>query len=166
MEKQLALTTPPQESLHALERAVAQRFNWRILTGGKVDQPRFVIEKQVSYNFVRGWSTYALYQVVGSFQKTDSGETTLHYVVTGQSAVPIFHAVFNACLLLVIGILPGSFIASPTTAGKLIGILLFGILLFAIIAYGRYAYHSYQGHLVELNRFMAEFAQQRGQKGA
>src|SRR5688500_12015501 len=88
----LTLSTLPQESLRALQSAVAQRFNWRILTGGQDEQPRFVIEKRVRYDLVRGWPMYSLFQIIGSFQKANSGETKLQYVVSGQVAVPLFHA--------------------------------------------------------------------------
>lgn len=159
----LTLVTSPQESLHALQRAVAQRFNWRIMTGGKEDHLRFIIEKRVRYDFIRGVPTYALYQIMGSFQKTTSGDTALHYAVSGNSSIPFFYASLHISILLVVTFLVGSIVFSPPTAGNWIGILLFGVLLVTILAYGLFAYHNYyQGPLRELNRFMEEFAQQAG----
>ena len=55
------LSAQPQESLHILESTVAQHFNWRILTGGSVDQARFMIEKQVRFDLVRGLPMVATY---------------------------------------------------------------------------------------------------------
>jgi len=161
MKKQstLTLTTLPQESLHALERAVAQRFHWRITTGGADDQPRFLIEKQVRYDLARRWQMVALYQIIGSFQKTKRGETILHYVVSGQGGVPLFHAALHVSVLLIMTLLIGSIVFSLGIAGNWIGILLLGVLLVSIVVYGLFAYRNYQGHLQELNRFMEEFAE-------
>ncbi|MBC7813801.1 MAG: hypothetical protein H7175_21770 [Burkholderiales bacterium] len=155
----LKMVTPPQESLRALEKAVAQRFDWRILAGGDDDHTRFVIEKKVRYYIARGLPMIALYQIIGSFQKIKSGETTLYYVVSGSPGVPFFHAAVHVSVLLIMTVLLSSFVFSPAIAGNWIGILLLGIMLVTIAAYGFYAYRNYQGHLQELNHFMEEFIQ-------
>ncbi len=98
----LPLTTPPDESLRLLQRAVAQRSNWRILTGGANHQPRFVIEKRVRYDLVRGLPMVALYQVMGGFQKSTSGETTLRYTVSGDASIPFMHAASLIAVWLVL----------------------------------------------------------------
>jgi hypothetical protein len=158
----LTLSALPQDSLRALQRAVAQRFDWRMMTGRQDDQPRFVIEKRVRYDFFRGLPTYALYHISGSFQQTQSGQTVLQYVVSGQSTVPLFQAALNIGILLVMTVLLGSVVFSPSLGGNWIGILLLGVLMMTMLGYGWYAYRSYQGNLRELNRFMEEFAQGMG----
>lgn len=141
---------------------MAQRFNWRILTGDKNDHTRFGIEKQVLYQLIRGWPLAATYQIIGGFQADKNGETVLSYAVSGQPGVPFFYATFNVSWLLLITFLLASFVFSPTIGGNWIGILLLFVLLTTIVLYVWYSYRSYQGHLKELNRFMQEFAQRLG----
>jgi hypothetical protein len=158
----LILTTQPQESLSALKSAVAQRFNWRILTGGGDDQPRFVIEKYVLYRLVRGWPMHGLYQVIGSFQSNPNGDTTLRYVVSPQPWIPLLSAAIFITPFVVITVYLGTTTSTPNIGGKPLGPLLVGIMLAIIGGYCWYAYRSYQGHLRELSRFMEEFAQRMG----
>lgn len=155
-------TQTPQESLRALERAVAQRLDWRILTGSGDDPPRFVIEKPVRYDLIRGWPMVATYRITGGFQQTQSGTTTLCYAVSGQAVIPFIHAALPISVLLAITLLLGSFVFSPTIVNQWIGILLLGVLQMSAFVYGWIAYHSYRGHLRELRRFMEAFAQQTG----
>ncbi|MFN8373799.1 MAG: hypothetical protein U0694_13105 [Anaerolineae bacterium] len=56
MQNQATLTLPPlpQDSMRALANAAAQHSQWRVLRGGKDEQPRFVIEKRVRYEIMRG----------------------------------------------------------------------------------------------------------------
>lgn len=161
----VTLTTLPHESLRALESAVAQRSNWRILTGDSKHKDegeskfRFVIEKQVRYDLIRGWPMVATYRIMGRFQPDQRGETTLRYTVSGEGGVPLFHAAVLIGAMLAITPLLGMAVFNPTTVNRWIGILLIGVLLASIAGYGWFAYRSYQGHLRELSRFMEDFAQ-------
>jgi hypothetical protein len=158
-QNHILVAMSPQQSLQTLKSAVAQRFNWRILTGDKNDYTRFVIEKQVHYQLIRGWRLTATYQIIGGFQANQNGETVLSYAVSGQPGVPFFHTAFNVSWLLFITFLLASFVFSPTIDANWVGVLLLFVLLATIVLYGWYSHRSYQGHLNELNRFMQEFAQ-------
>jgi hypothetical protein len=156
------LSTQPQESLRSLQQAVTGHSNWRILTGGENDQPRFVIEKPVRYRMSRGWQMDATYQVIGGFQQSKSGETTLRYAVSGKPGIPFFHTVLIVAPLLIIAFMLGSLAFNPSTGGNLIAIALAAVLLVSAIGYMIFAYRSYQKHLQDLNHFMEAFAQRRG----
>jgi len=155
----LTLTTPPDESLRALERAVAARFHWRILTGGAHDRPRFIIEKQVRYNLLRGWDVYGLYRVTGRFEQTTDGETALIYTVSGQRATPLLQAGLFLGGFLVITLLLASLVLSPELAGNRIGLALLGVMVASMVVYAVVAVRGYRGHLAELTRFMEAYAQ-------
>jgi hypothetical protein len=159
-ETTVTLHTLPQESMDALKSAVAGHFQWRILTGGTDDQPRFVIEKQVRYNLARGLRMTALYQIAGQFQKTKSGDTAMQYTVSGQSGIPIFQAAVTILIVLAFAIFLGLSVFSPGMGNNGIGILLVGFLLLIAVVYGWFAYRNYQGHLRECSRFMEDFAEQ------
>jgi len=129
------------------------------MVGGKNEHPNFVIEKRVRYDLIRGWPMYTVYQIIGGFHKDQSGKTTLQYGVSGQGAVPLFHAAIIIIALLAITLLLGSFVFSPATNANWIAVLLMGVLLLSAVGYGVFAYRSYQGHLKELDHFMQQFAQ-------
>lgn len=129
------------------------------MVGGKNEHPNFVIEKRVRYDLIRGWPMYTVYQIIGGFHKDQNGTTTLQYGVSGQGAVPLFHAAIIIIVLLAITLFLGSFVFSTASSGSPIAVLLMGILVLSTVLYGVFAYRSYQGHLKELNRFMQEFAQ-------
>lgn len=150
------------DSLSTLEKAVAQRSNWRILTKGTANEQRFVIEKQVRYNFVRGFSMYATHRITGNFQQTLGRETRLHYEISGQSGIAILHAAFYIGILLIFTVLLGSVVFHPQMVNQWVGVLLLVILIIVTIAYGLYAYRSYQAQIKELQQFMEEFTQSLG----
>ena len=161
MTNHLTLTATPSESLRALEIAVAQRPQWRLMRGGSDDLPRFVIEKRVRYDLLRSLPLYAVYQVIGGFQKNQNGETTLQYTVSGQPWIAMFHAGSLIGGLLIFTFLLSSFVFSPTMVNQWVGVLLIGVMLVATFVYGVFAYRSYKEHLRELSRFMEAYAQGR-----
>ncbi len=143
-----------------LESAVSRRFDWRIMSN-RNDQPRFVIDRRVRYDLLRGWTVYAHLHIVGSFQKSPSGATLLRYNISG-SGVPLYHAVLNVVLLLVFALLLGSLVSSITVPNRWIGIVLVGVLLMAAAAVSWFAYRSYRSQMQELNGFMVDFARRMG----
>jgi hypothetical protein len=153
------LLTTPESGIRALKQAAAGRPHWRIRTGGAGDAARFVIEKQVRYQLVRGWPMTATYTIMGSFQQTVNGETTLRYAVSGQPWIPAFQATFFITLLAIFTLFLGGLVFSPMMVNQWIGVLLLGVMVVIILAYGWFAYRSYQGHLKELRDFMETFAQ-------
>jgi hypothetical protein len=159
----LTLTTSPQDSLHALERAVSGRFNWRILVGGKTDAPKFVIEKQVRYGFLRGLPLTAKHKITGSFQPNGNGATQLEYVVSGDGGPAIMNAVVWVITLLVVTVSLAMIVFNPRMVNQWIGILLMMVMVVTIGAYVVFAYRNYQGHLRELSAFMEAFSQQLSQ---
>lgn len=164
MQKEVTITlvTSPQDSLHALERAVSGRFNWRILIGGKTDAPRFVIEKQVRYAFLRGLPLHARHKIMGSFEPNGSGETQLEYAVLGDGGPAIMNAVVWIIALLVVTVALAMIVFNPRMVNQWIGVLLMLVMVVMIGAYVAFAYRNYQGHLRELDAFMQDFAQQMG----
>jgi hypothetical protein len=161
MQNQVTLTTAPQESLRALERAVAGKFEWRIQAGGEADRPRFVVEKKVPYELMRGAQIHALYQIIGGFEGSSDGKTLLRYAVSAQSWVPFF---YSAVVMMVLGLFTGllaSLVSGLGMTGNPIGFLLVAVMLMTMIGYGWLAYQSYRGHVRELQQFMAEFAQRQ-----
>lgn len=157
-----ALTIPtattPEAQMDALAGAVGQRFDWRLLTGGADDAPRFVIEKRVRYEFVRGWSSHAVYRISGQFEPTANGAATLHYRVSGSLGVPMLHAALHVGVLLVFALLLAGVVRSPGIDGNPIGTMMVAGLMVLAVAYAVYAYRRYQAHLDELHRFMRAFA--------
>lgn len=155
----LTLNAAPQDALRMLEKTVQTRLNWRIMTGGTHDQPRFVIEKPVRYNVLRGLNVIALFQVAGNLQPNQQGGTTLYYIVSGQSGIPLLLAGINLALLLGLAGVVGALAFSPTMGNTLVGVLPVGFILLAAALYGVFAYRSYQGHVRELHHLMRDVAQ-------
>lgn len=100
----------------------------------------------------------AQYHIIGGFQKTSTGATTLHYGVSGEVGIPFMHAAINVIVLLVFTFFLGLLAFNSSFGGNWISMALFGVLLATTVGYTWYAYRSYRGHLNELNRFMEAFA--------
>lgn len=156
------LPTLPQESLEILERMVAGRFDWRIFAQQKSEQPRFLIEKQVRYFLLRGWSLDGLFQITGRFHKTKSGATELRYDISGQINAPLIQAGTHISLLLLV-LVPLSMIAfGPNIPRGWLNYALPGVLLASIAIYAWLSYRSYQGHLRDMHRFIEMFVNNAG----
>lgn len=152
------LTAPLDASLRALQDAVAARFNWRIITRGEREQPRFVVEKQVRHDLIRGWTLHAIYQINGGFREAGGISTELYYTVSNQDSVPLIQAGFHVLVLVVMTLFLNRLVTSPPLAGNWIGGLLVAALVGVTTAYIWFAYRRHQAHLRELSDFMARFA--------
>lgn len=155
----VTLTTPPRKCLRALKNAAAEQHpNWYIRSGGDDDQPRFVIEKKVNHQLVRGMPTSTVFKIMGSFDDAGNGQTRLQYGVSGQPAMPFIQAVVFSSVLLIMALFLVMSFSSPQFSGNLIGWLLVGVLVVSAGLYAWFSYRSYQGHLKELRQFMEKFA--------
>jgi hypothetical protein len=156
-ENSVLLSTLPQESLSILERMVAARFNWRIFSPETSEQPRFLIEKQVRYYLMRGWTLEGVFQIAGSFYKTKSGETELRYEVSGHINAPLIQAVLLIGFIALI-LVPLTMVAfGPNIPRSWVSYALPGVLVAIMVFYGWFSYRCYQGHLQEMHRFMQKF---------
>jgi hypothetical protein len=158
----LPLAAFPQESLRALQNAVGEHFQWRMQTGGTLDEPRFVIEKRVRYDLIRGLPMFAVYRAVGHLEKAKTGETLLHFAVSGQPGVPLLHAALFVGVLSLMTFALAALVSSPGMAGNPLGPLLVAALALLTVAYGVLAWRSYHRHLRELTAFMEAFARRAG----
>lgn len=149
----------PQDGLRKLEKAVAQRFDWRLRTGGSPEQPRFVIEKRVRYSLMRGYPLDVLYQVNGKFQRTMGEGTTLHYAVSGQPGSAFIQAAFYIAILVAIGFLLQVALSDPMFSANWISTPLALVLYIAAAVYAWFTYRRYQTQMRELEQFMQEFIQ-------
>lgn len=156
-ENSVILPTLPQESLSILERMVAARFDWRIFAQDSSEQPRFLIEKQVRYYLMRGWTLEGVFQIAGSFYKTKSGETELRYDVSGHINAPLIQAALRIGFIVLI-LVPLTMVAfGPNIPRSWVNYALPGVLLAAIVIYGWFSYRSYREHLREMHRFIEKF---------
>jgi len=163
-QQTIMLNTLPEESLQALKTEVAKHFDWRISTGEKAEQPRFLIERQVGYDLTRFPSRpmQVGYRVEGRFRKTPSGETALEYDVSGDGGMLFLYKAVVVIGLIVLGGLLLNFAFSLGGTGSWIGMLIFLILAVSGILYGRHAYRTYHRNLRAMDEFMKSFAARMG----
>jgi hypothetical protein len=155
----ITILAQPQDSLRALQKAVAQQFDLRLLTGGTPEQPLFVLEKRVRYPLLRGLPLDVLYQVTGDFEQTPDGKTALHYAVSGQWGMALLQAVFHMLILVGFAFLFQIAVFAPPLSLNWIGVVMVVVLYASVIVYAWLAYRRYHEHLRSLEQFMREFAQ-------
>lgn len=153
------INASPQDCLRALQKSVGARFDWRIMTGGKTDAPRFVIEKRVKYSVARRMAIHSTFRVVGNFAPTDNSETQLTYAVSGQPGVALLTGGITVTILPIFAFAIANLVLDPSMRGGLpLGLLLVAILLAGAAGYVYLSRRGYMAHLRELQTFMEAFA--------
>lgn len=150
----------PQDALRALQARVAARYDWTIMTGGKHDNARFVIERRVRYTVIRSIDTYTRFTLAGRFTKDKSGETHLRYRVMGQPLMTAVYAgIWLAVIVLFIVLILGM-TTLPSTQWIATALVFF--LLAVGVGYVWFVVRRYQQTIGEMHDLMVDFTENTG----